>query len=386
MATSPSSPSSSSGESGFDGQPDGKTRSGWFDWRVALGFAITILALWWVLRGVDFDTVVREIRGADYLLLAVAVAVATAGFLIRALRWKVLLHPVRSDTSLRSRFAAVNIGFMANNVFPLRVGEFARAYALSRLEPVSASGAFGSLAVERFLDAFTVLLLLLVAVAAPDFPEGATMGGRSVGTVVNTMVGVVGVLLLGLVVLLVWPRKLVRLVERLVARFLPAEPARRVVDAMEAFLAGLSSLRKPRLMTAALLWSVFFWSWHCLAFWIGFQAFGIEASYFAAMFVNAVVAFAVAVPSSPGFFGTFHAGVAVALLGVYGIGQGETLAFAFGFHLGGFIPVTLIGLYYAWRLGFSFGEIERSEIRVEREVEREHPDLVPVTRRRREEE
>lgn len=356
--------------------------SGWrrLDWRVALGFGVTFLLLWWVVRGVDFSAVVREIRGADYLLLAVAVAVATAGFLIRALRWKVLLQPVRSDTGLGSRFAAVNIGFMANNVLPLRVGEFARAYALSRMERVSAGGAFGSLAVERFLDAFTILVLLLVSVAAPDFPEGATLGGRSVGSVVNGMVGFVGVVLAGLVVLLLWPRKLVRLAERVLARFLPAESGRRAVDSLEAFLAGLTSMREPKLMTAAVAWSLLFWTWNCLGFWIGFRAFGIDASFFAAMFVNSIVAFAVAAPSSPGFFGTFHAGVKVALLGVYGVGEGETLAFAFGYHLGGFIPVTIIGLYYAWRLGLSLGEIERSEIRVEEEVERDHPETAPLLR------
>lgn len=345
------------------------------DWRAWFGFAVTFFLLWWVLRDVDFATVLTEIRGANYWLLALAVAVTTAGFLIRAFRWKVLLHPIRPDVGLPSRFAAVNIGFMANNLLPLRAGEFARAYALSRMEPVSASGAFGSLAVERFLDSFTVLLLLMVAVMAPDFPEGATVAGRSVGTVVNGGALLVGGVLVALLVLLIWPRRLVRLAERAAGRLLPGQMGRRVVDSLEAFLSGLTALRSPRLLGLALLWSVVFWCWNCLAFWIGFRAFGIDASYFAALFVNAMVAFAVAVPSSPGFFGTFHAGVTVGLLGVYGVGAGQTLAFAFGFHLGGFIPVTLIGLYYAWRLGLSLEEIERSEEKVEEEVEAMHPEI-----------
>jgi len=345
------------------------------DWRAGVGFAITVLLLWWVLRDVDFATVMAEIRGADYGLLGLSVAVATAGFLVRAFRWKVLLHPLRPDTGLRSRFAAVNIGFMANNLLPLRAGEFARAYALSRMEPVTASGAFGSLAVERFLDSFTVLLLLMVAVMAPDFPEGATVAGRSVGTVVNGGAILVGAVLAVLVLLLIWPRSLVRAAERIVGKLLPGRAGRRTVDALEAFLDGLTALRSPRLLLLALLWSLFFWCWQCLAIWIGFRAFGIEASYFAALFVNAMIAFAVAVPSSPGFFGTFHAGVRVSLLGVYGVGAGQTLAFAFGFHLGGFIPVTIIGLYYAWRLGLSLEEIERSEEVVEEEVEAMHPEL-----------
>lgn len=347
-----------------------------FDWRVAVGFLVTGVLLWWVLRGVDFAAVLLEVRGADYRLLGLAVAVATGGFLVRALRWKVLLEPIRRDTGLRSRFAAVNIGFMANNLLPLRVGEFARAYALSRMEPVSPGGTFGSLAVERFLDAFTILLLLLVAVAAPDFPQDAMVAGRSVGSVVNGAALLVGGILLGLVILLIWPLKLVRLAERILGRILPAPAGRRIVDALEAFLDGLTSMRSPRLLALALLWSVGFWCWNSLAFWIGFRAFGIDVSYFAALFVNAMVAFAVAVPSSPGFFGTFHAGVAVSLQGVYGVGVDPTVAFAFGYHLAAFIPVTLLGLYYSWRLGLSLEEIEGSEETVEREVEARLPKAV----------
>ena len=60
-------------------------------------------------------------------------------------------------------------------------------------------------------------------------------------------------------------------------------------------------------------------------------------------------------------------------LGVYGISAGPTLAFAFGFHLGGFFPVTVIGLYYLWRLGLSFKEVESSEEIVEEAVEEAHP-------------
>jgi len=346
-------------------------------WRAGFGFLVTVLLLWWVLGGVDFGAVLREVRGADYGLLGLAVAMNTAGFLLRTVRWRVLLEPLRRGTGFRARFAAVNIGFMANNLLPLRVGEFARAYALSRLEPVSAGGAFGSLAVERFLDTLTVLTLMLVAVAAPDFPEGATVGGRTVGAVAGWMVALVAVIVGCLLLLLIWPKRLVRFAERVLARLLPGEGGRRAVDTLEAFLDGLTSLRSPSLLLLALFWSFAFWGWNCFAFWVGFQAFGIDASYFAALFMNAMVAFAVAVPSSPGFFGTFHAGVKVALLGVYGVGAGETLAFAFGYHLGGFVPVTLIGLYYTWRLGLSFREIERSDVRVERDVERAHPELSP---------
>ena len=67
----------------------------------------------------------------------------------------------------------------------------------------------------------------------------------------------------------------------------------------------------------------------------------------------------VALPSAPGFFGTFHTGVKLALVDVYAIGAAPALGFAFGWHLGSFFPVTFMGLWYARKLGLSFGEMSQ---------------------------
>lgn len=340
------------------------------DWKAVLGIVISGLLIWWVLRGVDPAEVWIEVSRANWWLLLAAVAVATSGFLIRALRWKLLLHPLHPDTGLRSRFAAVNIGFAANNLLPARVGEFARAWAISRVEPVSVSGAIGSLVVERFLDAVAIVLLLVVALLHPSFPAGAMVGGQLLAHVVWVVVGALGAVLGFLTLLVLFPRALVAWADRL-ARVLPGRIGRVMIEVLDSFLRGLGSLRDPRLLVGAFLWSVGFWAWNAVSFWLAFHAFGIQEGYPTALFVQAVIALGVAVPSAPGFFGTFHAAAVVGLHEVYGAGEGATLAFAFGYHLGGFIPVTLIGLWYAGQLGLSFGELGRAEKVVEEELEAE---------------
>ncbi len=347
------------------------------DWKAVVGILITVGSLWWVLHGVDFAAVWAVVKDARWGYLLAAVAVATSGFLWRALRWKVLLAPVKRDTTLRSRFAAVNIGFMANNVLPARVGEFARAYALSRLEPVSVSAAFGSLVVERFLDGVVLMAFLLLAASAPSFPAGASVRSGPMGEALQGFAVVLVVGVAALFFMLRWPGTFIRLVERVVAR-LPGDFARPLVDALEAFLESLEILRRPGLLFLGFAWTVGFWAFNATSFWLGMEAFAIHKDYVASVFVEAVVAFGVAVPSAPGFFGTFHAAADWALNGVYGVEAPRALAFAFGYHLGGFIPVTVIGLWYAWRMGLSLKDVELSESRVEKAVERTHPEAAVV--------
>ena len=341
------------------------------DWKAWVGIAITGLLFWWIFRGIDFAEVWTHIRQAHLGYLLVAVVVATAGFLIRALRWKVLLHPVRPDTSLRNRFAAVNIGFMANNLLPARVGEFARAYALSKIEPVPLSTALGSLVVERVLDALVLIAIMVTAMASPSFPAAVSISGSPLARALDAMVVLVILLVLVLTVLVALPRTVVRLVER-VATILPSDFARPLVSALESFLGSLVVLRSPRLLLLALAWSVGFWVWHGFSFWLGMLAFDIQAGLAAAFFTEAVVGFGVAIPAAPGFFGTFHASASWAL-SVFGVPPASSLAFAFGYHLGGFIPVTLIGLYYAGQIGLSLRDVGASGERVEEAVEREIP-------------
>jgi uncharacterized protein (TIRG00374 family) len=340
-------------------------------WRAVFGFAVTGFLLWWVLKDVSFQEVWREVEGANLWLLGLGVAMATVTFFIRALRWKVLLQPIHPGTSLHKRFAAVTIGFMANNLLPARVGEFARAYALARLEPVPVTGAFGSLVVERFLDGLTLLLFVFLAMAAPGFPDGATMAGLPVGAYLTEIIGLLVLLMGALVLLVLFPGPVVAGAEW-VFRRLPGQAGRVVVDALEAFLDGLSVFRSPALLVLAVVWSLAMWTWQTAAFWVGMMAFGIHVGFDAAMFVHGIISFAVAVPAAPGFFGTFQWG-AILGLGVYGVAEAPTVAYSLGFHLGGFIPVTVIGLFYLWRLGISLKEVEESESRVEEAVEKAHP-------------
>jgi uncharacterized protein (TIRG00374 family) len=150
-----------------------------------------------------------------------------------------------------------------------------------------------------------------------------------------------------------------------VGRFLPKKAAQKIAEMVLSFASGLAAMRKPRLVVSGFAWSVVHWGWGALALYVGMLAFGITAPrYLGAVFLQGVNALAVAVPSSPGYWGPFEASVRIGL-SPFGVPREQALSFAIAFHVLTFIPVTLLGLYYLSRLGLSWGDVEHSEEIVE---------------------
>lgn len=335
---------------------------------VIFGLFVTVGLLWWVLRDVSFPEMMQHLRRAHLGWLAAAAAAATGTFALRALRWRVLLLPALAESSFRSRFSAVCIGFMANNLLPARLGEFARVYAFARREPVTMSATIASLVVERLLDGVILVLFLLPAVWLSDFQgEAAAVTLRRISLVAA---GVVAIGFLFLLVLVRLPERFLRLASAAAHRVLPRSPADRVTGILASFIAGLGALGQGHLFTRVLAWTAVVWLWNGLSFYLGFLAFDLHGPGFSgALLLQSIIGIAVAVPSSPGFFGPFEAAARLALSG-FGVGPSRIVSFAMGYHIASFIPVTVLGLWYAHRMGITLAEVEHSEEVVEAEVER----------------
>lgn len=258
------------------------SRRAFLDWKAVLGLLISVGLLWFVFRDVHLAEVWDRVRRADLGLLTLSGVLATVLFPLRALRWRPLLVPSYADTRFRPRFAATCIGFMANNLLPARVGEFARAFALSRLEPVSISASFGSLVVERMFDGIVIVLFLLTAMAWPSFPAATE---RDFGTIALWAGLLFAAAFAVMLIIVARPERSVRWFERTVARLLPEAVRRPVVDALRAFLDGIGALRDARLMLRALAWSLVIWVTAALSIWVGMLAFGIRLPFISAIFL-----------------------------------------------------------------------------------------------------
>jgi len=336
--------------------------------KTLVGIAATVFFLWLALRQVVWHEVAGHLREANWWLLGLSVLISTLGMHVRAMRWKPLLEPVAPGIPFRPRIAAVCIGFAANNVFPARLGEFARTWVLARQANIPLTGAFASLVLERALDGIILIIFLLGSMALPGFPE-ITAGGEAVQRGVEWMVRIVAVMLVGALVMAFFPTWTVRIAERVANVALPRVIRRPLVDALHAFVGGLHVLRSPRLLSISVAWAVGQWAFLATSYMLAFRAFGItEPGYLGAVFLQSLVGMAVAIPAAPGFFGVFEA-ASVYGLGLWGVDESRAASVAISVHILGWLTVTGLGAYYAARLNIRLRDLKRTEEQVETAVE-----------------
>ena len=329
-------------------------------WRGLLGVVISGALLWWTLRGESFSEIWTVLRESNAALFILAAAVATLMFPLRAWRWRYILEPTAGKIPFGPLWRATAIGFVVNNVSPARAGELARAYVLAReTGRVSFTASLASLVVDRVFDALVVVLLLLVVVVLPGFPAGATVAGWPIS---RLLLGGALVAIAALVVLILaalFPDRLARLWERALGGRAPRLMVRGR-EILLSFGAGLGVLRDLRLSAIVFAWALVSWLLNGASFWIAFKAVGIQAPFTAALFLQSVLAASVAAPSAPGFFGVFEAAAKIAL-GVYGIDNTLAVSYALGYHLLGWIPITVIGFWYLAKMGLHLKDMKRSQ-------------------------
>ena len=324
-------------------------------WRGTIGLAITVLLLWWAFKDLKWARVGEELRHANIGLMALAVALGTFLFVLRALRWRPILHPIAPNLPFGPLWRATAIGMMANNVLPARAGELVRAYVLSRETTVPFSAAFASLVVDRVFDAVIVILLMVIAMFDSAFPSSTLVAGRPASNYAGSGVVVLVAVAAALYAIVFFPDRLIRLYEAFSRRVAPRfeERGRQL---LRSFADGLSVLRHPLRFLQVFGWAFALWFAQAIAFWIGFRALGIIVPFSASLFVQGLIVFVVAVPSTPGYFGPFEAS-AIAGLKLYGVDENLAAAWALSYHVLSLLPITILGLYYLARSGLRLGEL-----------------------------
>jgi len=232
-----------------------------------------------------------------------------------------------------------------------------RSYAASRLGRVPLASALSSIAVERALDLLTLVALLGVALLKAGLPGDTVIAGARLDTLAIRAGALCALIFAGALFVVLLPRTAERLI-RGVVRW--PSLADRLVRLVESLRMGFQVLRSPAELAMAVLWSAVLWLVNAASFYVAFAAFGIEVGFAGALLVQTLVAFGVAAPSSPGYFGIFEVVVAAALA-LFGVPRAIGVAYGITYHITTFVPITLLGLYSLVRTGLHVQDATAAE-------------------------
>jgi len=305
--------------------------------RASIGAAISLVALWLVLRSVDLAATAETLRSADWRWLAVLIGFMLIDLAVRSLRWQRLLAPIAHVPYFHT-VSYLLVGYLANNVLPARLGELVRSHYAGDREGISRSTTLGTIVVERVIDLVAVVAIASVAIlvlSVRGIVASAVLAGLAVAALIATIVaiGIAAHRLPG--------------AERIAAY---AERYPRVRDAVARLRDGLRVAGRPRTMSAALLLSAVSWTASILAFAAAGQAIGVELTIAQAALMASGVALAAAVPAGPASLGTFEL-AAVEIGKAVGISDSDAFAMALIVHVGLLFVTTIGGLISLARLG-----------------------------------
>ena len=316
----------------------------WAAMRLVLGLLISALAIWGICRQVEWDRVLVAARHARWWVLIAAVPMFPLRVAVIATRWRLLLglyddqvphtdkpYPPPLAVLLR----ATGVGYLLNNVLPLRSGEvFRGGMAVRAGVPVGATAS--TLLLEKMLDVWALVALALVFGAS--YLGGIPVLAQSLRVVgILAAAALVGYVTLALVC-----------GEERIAAWLGQHPSGLTGKLGRLVLPSCRLCHRRPVLAGTVLATAANWCLDASFVFIVARGCGLALSFGGALFLSSIVGLSFLIPSSPGGIGWAQY-VAIQTLGAEHIEANAATAFALLGFVVGYLTVNGTGLVcLAW--------------------------------------
>jgi uncharacterized protein (TIRG00374 family) len=314
--------------------------------------AVFLILVFHNVRWVELGVVLQTVNWSTLLLAAALYALSLAA---RSLCWQTLLTPLGSVTA-RDAFAYANIGYMANNLLPLRAGEVIRAALLAEKRCFSKSSVLGTIVLERLLDVLILgwlTVLLMLAIPTP------TIVRRSI--LLTAIVGVLGIVGVWWVAGKSWTN----LLEERPPRWSHRRTVRLAVSIGRSFRSGLSAVRSVKQTGIAGFYSLLAWMLVCGSIYLMMLASQLRLPWYAALLVMVVVNLGAVIPSSPGSIGVVHF-LAVVSVSPWAVDQEVAVGFSIILHAVSVLVTVVLGGACLWNEKIGMGRMNKAGLEAAR--------------------
>ncbi len=275
-------------------------------WRASLrhlGLLMTgAAAVLFILWKANPQELASSLGKASWSFLLASVAVLGCFYLLRALRWSIIL---RIRVPVGPLFLYSSVGYLASSIMPLQAGELLKPELLRRRHHIPFLEGLGSVGVERLLDVFCLVILgsisLLVLPPSLHRERWLTESLRTAG--VFSSVGIIGLFL----AVVISPRCGTLPSTILLRLPLPSAIRTRAINFIGCILQGATVLKTPVLFMLAILTTFLLWGVNYLSVLLVFCSVGTVVHPVTVLLGFAIVSLGVALPLTPAAIGQYEA-------------------------------------------------------------------------------
>jgi glycosyltransferase 2 family protein len=317
--------------------------------KVVLGILISAVLVYLSVRGINFQDTVHNLQQIKFGYVALFLIIIIIIQWLRSYRWGIILQPLEKIDQF-SLFSVSSVGFLAIIAIPARIGELARPYLIAKKSSIKMSSALGTIVVERALDLISVLTITVIVLLLNDLPSW--MIKSSVLMFFLTIA--ISCCIMGLV----WRRAAaLKIINRILSK-LPGKFANKIDELIHRFIDGFQCIVNIRLLLYLFFLSAVYWLLDVLAIYVLLEAFGFTLPVMASFIVMIILIVGIAVPTAPGFIGSWHFSCILAL-GLFGIAKPAALSFAVVYHFLSMIMIVILGVVFLPFNKFSVSDMKK---------------------------
>lgn len=316
--------------------------------KLFLGIIISAVFLFYVIKGLDYKEVLKNLTDINYLFLIPSLIMFVSLAFLRSFRWGVILSPME-EIRQNTLFPINCIGYMAIALFPLRLGEFIRPYIISTKSRISLSSGIATIFVERIFDSLSILFIMLFIILKSDLPDWLKNAGYSLFLTF--------LIAAGIILLLYFKTEFsIKILCPLINK-LPQNIKSRIESLIKTFVDGFKIISYPKRLLYTICLSILIWVFSALSIYSLYFLQNIQLPLISAFMVLVFNAIGVSIPAAPGFLGNFQFACILAL-SIFGVPKSEALAFSIVFYLLGIGINILLGLVFIPFVEISFQDMK----------------------------
>ena len=293
-----------------------------------LSFCVATLCLYFAFNQVNIEDIYRALSNANLTYIFAAFITTFVTFVLRSLRWKILLDSPK-HLELQKYISTTHIGYFLNNILPFRAGDLARAKLLSRNSSnIKFSFLVGSLVAEKIIDLWIVGLFSIFLILFGF----------------NNVLGLefsIGILLLYIITSFI-----------IFGNNSLANKMQKQFSITKNFIDGYLLVSKNKIKLCGI--SILLWCSFVAYMYALLKSVNIDLSFQQYIGITVIASIVTSLPIAPAAIGTYHLAV-IYFLSLYGIGidQSQTAA----------ILLHSVFLVYTIILGYIYLSFEKIELK-----------------------